>query len=528
MPTTDQHNRIRRGRWGRKAALVIAMAAALAVAPGAAQAQTERDPEFTPGAAGIGDPYFPLDGNGGYNVGHYDLLVAYDPDSDLLTGKATIYARATQNLSSFNLDFLGLTIQSVEVDGRSAEWSREGDELTITPRKGIRDHTRFTTVVRYDGVPETIFEFGGPAGFFHTDDGALVIGQPHVADTWFPVNDHPIDKASYTIQITVPEGLEAISNGVLRSEHTRRGLTTWTWNAKEPMVSYLAMMAIGEFDVRAYRAEGLRFWDALDPDLFEGEPPSLGKVAEGSFARQPQIIDFLEGVFGRYPFSAAGGVVDDLDELFFALENQTRPIYDMGPFEDPIAGDSVVVHEIAHQWVGDSLALEEWQHIWLNEGFATYAEWMWSEREGLGTVQEIFDDLAGRPAEHLFWSLMIGDPGPDAIFDAPIYDRGAMTLHALRLEVGDDVFFRILRRWTTSQAGDNVTTDEFIALAERISRQNLDELFKVWLFTAEKPAVLEAAAALAEGDGAAALRQAPAAAREADRTAGDEALNATT
>ena len=510
MPMPNTHDQIRRGRWGRKAALVAALAAALVVMPGAALAQPERTSEFTPGSPGIGDPYFPLDGNGGYDVRHYDLKLAYDRDTDFLTGKATITARATQNLSSFNLDFLGLDIRSVEVDGRAARWSRDGDELTITPRKGIRDHTRFTTVVRYDGVPETIFEFGGPAGFFHTDDGALVIGQPHVADTWFPVNDHPIDKASYTFQITVPKGVEAISNGVLRSERTRRGLTTWTWSAKEPMASYLAMMAIGEFDVRAYRAGGLRFWDAIDPDLFEGEPPSLGEVAEGSFARQPEIIDFLEGVFSRYPFSAAGGIVDDLEDLFFALENQTRPIYDMGSFGDPIDGDSVVVHEIAHQWVGNSLAIEGWQHIWLNEGFATYAEWLWSEREGLGTVQEKFDDIASLPADDPFWSLTIGDPGPDAIFDAPIYDRGAMTLHALRQEVGDDAFFRILRRWTISQAGGNVTTDEFIALAERISRQSLDKLFDVWLFTAEKPGVLAAAAARAEGS-AAALTKPPAA-----------------
>jgi aminopeptidase N len=486
-------------RSGRNAALVVAVVSALVVAPGAAQARPDGKSEFTPGAPGIGDPYFPLDGNGGYNVRHYDLRLTYDPGTDVLTGKATFSARATQNLSSFNLDFLGLAVRSIEVDGRAAEWGRDHDELTVIPQRGIRDHAWFTTVVRYEGVPETIFEYGGPAGFFHTDDGALVIGQPHVADTWFPVNDHPIDKASYTIEITVPSGLEAISNGVLRSERTRLGSTTWTWEAKEPMVSYLAMMAIGEFDVRAYREDDLRFWDALDPDLFEGPPPSLGEVAEGSLARQGEITDFLEGYFGRYPFSAGGGIVDDLDELFFALENQTRPIYAKGFFEDPIDGDSVVVHEIAHQWVGDSLALKRWKHIWLNEGFAQYMEWLWSEREGLGTAHEIFNSIASLPADHPFWTLIIGDPGAESIFDTPIYFRGAMTLHALRLEVGDQDFFRIVRRWTTTQAGGHVTTNEFIRLAERISGERLDELFGVWLFTPEKPAVLDTAAARAAG-----------------------------
>jgi hypothetical protein len=157
------------------AALVVATAAALALAPGAAQAQ-----EFTPGAPGIGDPYFALDGNGGYDVRYYDLEVGYDPDTDMLTGEATNSARASQNLSSFNLDFDGLAVRSVTVDGRSADWSRDGDELTVTPRRGLSEGTRFTTVVEYDGVSETLPD---GSGFFHTDDGALALGQPHVADT---------------------------------------------------------------------------------------------------------------------------------------------------------------------------------------------------------------------------------------------------------------------------------------------------------------------------------------------------------
>lgn len=679
--------------FGVKTALVVATAAVLAVAPGTAQAQEV----YTPGAPGIGDPYFPLDGNGGYDVGHYGLEVAYDPTTDVLTGTATVSASATQNLSSFNLDLDGLTVRSIKVDGRPADWSRDGDELTVTPRRGINDGSTFTTVVRYDGVPQTLPD---ASGFFHTDDGALALGQPHVADTWFPVNDHPIDKASYTIAITVPEGVEAISNGALESERTKKGLTTWTWNAAEPMASYLAMMAIGEYDVDAYEADGLRFWDAVDSDLLEafaprsgeqfawsqiadssykrlsrtisvpsdgaqmsfwinretelnwdftfveartanqgdwttlpdlnghtsqdtgfvcpfwfslhpflrhyqaqagggcapegstgewwaasgasngyeqwavdlsayagtdvevsisyasddvfqfngvvvddvvvstregstsfeddgdeldgwtvpGSPPGsasnsnnwivateadaptpLGAIAQQSMDRQPEIIEFLEGYFGPYPFSTAGGVVDDLNELGFALETQTRPVYSRWFFTDTISGDAVFVHEIAHQWVGDDLAVEQWQHIWLNEGFATYAEWLWSDAEGLGTVQQTFDfydDLF--PANDPIWSVTIGDPGPDDLFNFAVYFRGAMTLQALRLTVGDQDFFQILQEWVASQAGGHVTTDEFIALAKGISDvpdAQLDELFQTWLFTPEKPDLDELAAA---------------------------------
>jgi len=234
----------------------------------------------------------------------------------------------------------------------------------------------------------------------------------------------------------------------------------------------------------------------------EDAPPTLGEVARGALARQPEIIDFLSELFGPYPFSAAGGIVDDA-AIGFALENQTRPIYSLSFFGDPVSGEDVVVHELAHQWVGDHLALEEWQHIWLNEGFATYTEWLWSEREGRGTAQEIFEGYASLPADDPFWSVAIGDPGPDALFDIAVYNRGAMTLHALRLEVGDADFFEILRRWTRSQAGGNVTTDEFILLAERVSGRDLDAFFQAWLFTPARPGGIEgAAAALAASEAA--------------------------
>jgi aminopeptidase N len=490
----------------RTPALVALVTLFLALLPGVAGASPEAlddargRPTFKPGAIGIGDPYYPTDGNGGYDVRHYDLDVTYDPVTDVLSGTATIRARATQNLSAFNLDLAGLNVRSVHVDGRPAEWTRGeddlADELTVTPSRGLRDRTRFTVVITYDGIPETLPDV---SGFFHTDDGALVIGQPHVADTWFPVNDHPIDKASYTIHITAPAGLEAISNGILQRTRERNGWVTWTWNADEPMASYLAMMAIGEFDLRAYRDSGIRYWDALDPDLF-AEPAesgtTLGDIAEGSLARQPEIIAWQEDLFGRYPFSAAGGIVDDLDELGFALETQTRPIYAKGFFDDPVSGDLVVVHELAHQWFGDSLAVERWADIWLNEGFATYTEWLWLEREGLVTAQEMFDFIYGEiPADDEFWTLIVGDPGPELenLFHPAVYDRGAMTLHQLRLTIGDEDFFRLVRRWAQSYEGGNVSTEDFIALAERVSGEQLDELFDAWLFTGSKPDLVSAA-----------------------------------
>jgi len=261
------------------------------------------------------------------------------------------------------------------------------------------------------------------------------------------------------------------------------------------MATYLVTLAIGEFDLRAYEAGGIRYWDALDPDLstpVAGATSTAGDIAAASFARQPEIIGWLSGWLGDYPFDTAGGIADDDYTLGFALETQTRPVYSPLFFTDQLNGDLVVVHELTHQWTGDLVHLAGWQHIWLNEGFATYAEWMWREHEGLQTTQQSFDALAALPADSPLWANLPGDPAPaqEDLFSLAVYNRGAMTLHALRTAVGDDVFAQIVRDWVSSQAGQAVTTADFIALAEQVSGQQLDDLFQTWLFTPGKPAVL--------------------------------------
>jgi hypothetical protein len=672
----------------RVVVLAVSLCVAVVMYTGSAGAAP---PTFTPGAAGLGDEYFPLDGNGGYDVRHYDLDLAYNPATDRLTGVATIRAVATQSLSRFNLDFDGLSVSDVEVNGADATWSRQSGELTITPRKGLHRHKPFTVRIAYSGVPETLPD---SSGFIHTDDGALAVGQPHGASTWYPVNDYVTDKASYTIRLTVPNGLEAISNGFLAKRVAHNGTVTWVWEARDPMASYLAMIAVGEFNVDAYKERGIAYWDAVDPRLYDpatprtgsqymlsqsadlaykrlartinvpagggelsfwvwrdteptwdfffveahpvgsddwttlpdenghtsqdtgnvcpfwlglhpflthyqtetdsgcdpdgstGEwhaasgasfgyeqwtidlsryagqtieislssasddvvaypgvfvdditgpggqgttsfeadgnvldgwtvpgapagsepnpndwkvgtaadaPEPLGTVIDASLEQQPEVLAFLGGLYGRYPFGTSGGVID-IAPISFALETQTRPVYSPGFFTDPQGGEDVIVHELAHQWTGDLVAVARWQDIWLNEGFATYAEWLWSESEGRETAQEIFDFYASViPAEDPFWSVIIGHPqSEDLLFDISVYYRGAMALQALRNEIGDDAFFRLLRVWVREQRGGNATIEEFIATAERVSRMQLDELFEVWLYTPEKPAGIEA------------------------------------
>ncbi len=258
-----------------------AAAVVLCLAPLSATQAASSPP--TPGAAGIGDPYFPQDGNGGYDVGHYAISIGYSPTSRALTGHTVVSAVAKQSLSRFDLDLEGLTVDSLRVNGQPATWSRTTHELRITPKKALQKGSTFTVDARYHGKPLLLDETAlGNGGWFNTPDGAVVVGQPHVAATWFPVNDHPLDKATYAIDITVPKGLEALSNGRLAGFRPRRvRKSTWKWRMDKPMASYLATATTGQFDLTSYQRDGLSF---IDGGLHGTVPAPTGCARARAFA----------------------------------------------------------------------------------------------------------------------------------------------------------------------------------------------------------------------------------------------------
>ncbi|MDH6220959.1 M1 family metallopeptidase [Streptomyces pseudovenezuelae] len=446
----------------------VAVAALLAAAGPAAAGTT--------GASGVGDPYFPLAGNGGYHVEHYGLTLGYDTGSRHLDGTAVLTARATERLTRFDLDFSGLKITGLTVDHARADFRRSGQELVVTPRHSLHKGQKFRVTVTYNGVPKPVTDpDGSPDGWIPTDDGAFVAGEPQGAMTWFPANNHPKDKSSYDITITVPKGRTAVANGVLLGQRTAHGKTTFRWRQREPMAAYLATATVGRFQVEQYRTrDGIQVYNAVDPREAAAAAPVLKKL--------PSVLEWESKLFGPYPYRAAGSIVDHAPDVGYALETQTRPVYDSAP------GLGTLVHENAHQWFGDSVSLTSWKDIWLNEGFATYAEWLYSEQHGGASAQKSFDALYARPASDGLWEFPPGDPGSGAnIFGTPVYARGAMALHELRTAVGDPAFFRTLRAWAAQHHDGNGTTAQFVRLAERVSGKDLDGLFHTWLYEPGKP-----------------------------------------
>lgn len=532
------------------------LAAAAACSPGGAPSMLG-----TAQVTGAGDPYYPDLGNPGYYAGHYTLDLTVDPVRGTLAGTARIQARSTRALSRLSLDLVGLTVQRVTVDGATAAASRADDKLVITPARPIPASRGFQVTVAYQGTPQPIADPSGDStgaaqvGWHHDGDEVYVASETAGARTWYPVNDTPDDKASYTFRITVPAGYTAVTNGLPAARSSTGTNTTFTWQSTAPMASYLATLEIGRFtQMTATGPHGL--------PILSYAPAGLAAQTQSTFADLPDMISYFESFLGPYPFEAAGVTVVS-PGFRWSLETQTRPLYGSQILTlPPDVAQEGISHELAHQWFGDSLTPARWSDIWLNEGFATYLSWLWLEHHGerafltglmrsqygyelnapdyatllahpdlppariLTVLRRQFQpdghpvtdtqilaamgltsasQLTSRKALGLLGvrpgsadaaayleaarSSAPAAPPPTDLFATAIYSRGAMTLQALRVRVGDPVFFRILRAYAARYHYGNVTTADFIAVAEQVSGQDLHHFFSTWLYAPGAPAM---------------------------------------
>ncbi|SKG72597.1 M1 family metallopeptidase [Mycobacteroides abscessus] len=426
------------------------------------------------------DPYLPQNGNYGYRVSRYELDLEYKVAINRLTGTANITAVTLATIKEFTLDLADtLGVSKVTVNGRRpTHFGHRAGKITIKLASAIPAGAAMTIVIRYGGSPRPINSMWGDVGFEELSNGVLVAGQPNGAASWFPCDDHPSSKASYRFVITSDSPYCVISNGELISRRVRAAHTTWTYEQPEPMAPYLATLQIGDYQLVKLAKNPVSMNAAL--------PSRLRDRFEHDFGRQPQMMKLFIKQFGPYPFAAGYTVVVTDDDLDIPLEAQGISVFGANHCDGSRHSERLVAHELAHQWFGNSVTARRWRDIWLHEGFACYAEWLWSEESGGPTAdaraRHYHQKLKDLPQE-----LILADPGPQLMFDDRVYKRGALTLHALRLRLGDTKFFALLQDWTTRYRHSTVITDDFTGLAAGYSDESLRPLWTAWLYEKQLP-----------------------------------------
>ena len=426
------------------------------------------------------DPYVPGHGNRRYGVRSYALDLDYKIATNHLSARAVLEVEAAEDLDQVALDLYGLTVSKVRVDGRApARFIHRDRKLRINLAGRVKRGSRLRVEIEYAGKPRPVPSGFGPVGWEELTDGVLVAAQPCGAPSWFPCNDRPDDKASYTFAVTVAEGYRVIANGELQGRDKRAGRTTWRYAQPEPMASYLAVLHIGRY-------VGTRVGEV---ELVH--PRGMVVGIGTAFERQAEMLDAFATMFGPYPFENYRAVIT-ADDLEIPLEAQTLSTFGANHVRSDWENERLVAHELAHQWFGNSLTAASWADIWLHEGFACYSEWLWSEVSGGRSA-------ADWAAEHhiklaaLRQDLLLGDPGRDLMFDDRVYKRGALTVHAVRVELGDS-FFDMLRDWTTAHRWSVVTTEAFVTHVQRYTDADVNALIDTWVYATPLPPITASAA----------------------------------
>jgi aminopeptidase N len=434
------------------------------------------------------DPYLPGSGNTGYRVSRYELDLEYKVNSNRLSGTATITAVTVAALRDFTLDLAdALSVAKVWVNGRQpARFATSAAKLRITLATQLPAGAALMITIRYSGSPGPSETLWGEVGFEELSDGVLVSGQPNGAPSWFPCDDQPTAKASYLIRISTDSSYRAVANGELVSRRARSARTTWTYEQPEPTPTYLVTLQIGRYVTHQLPDSAVPIHAVL--------PARLAREFDQDFARQSQMMELFVQLFGPYPLSAGYTVLVTDDDLEIPLEAQGISIFGANHCNGTGKAERLIAHELAHQWFGNSVTVRRWRDIWLHEGFACYAEWLWSEHSGGRSADEWAHHYHRRLAA-LPQDLLLADPGPADMFDDRVYKRGALTLHLLRGQLGDDDFFALLREWTARYRHDNAGTDDFTGLAAGYATTasgaagSLEPLWQAWLYSTELPAL---------------------------------------
>ncbi|GAA2403286.1 M1 family metallopeptidase [Actinomadura vinacea] len=415
--------------------------------------------------------YFPERGSDEYRVTFYDLDLDYRVGPNRLAGAARLEIVPRVPLDRLELDLGPFRIGKALVDGRAARFRQRRDKLHLTPARRLPAGEPSTVEIRYSGNPRPLSSPWGGLGWEQLTDGSLVASQPTGAPSWFPCNDRVQDKARHRISVTTGSAYHVVATGRPAGRRSSGATTTWVYEQDEPMAPYLAGVQIGRY--RSVEVPGAPVPQRL---VF---PADAERRVRHDFGRQGEMIERFTELFGPYPFPAYTIVVTG-DELEIPVEAQGMSIFGTNHADGARGEERLVAHELAHQWFGNSLTLADWRDIWLHEGFATYAEWLWSESSGGEPADAHAARWHGRVARRP-QDLVLSDPGARRIFDDRVYKRGALALHALRRTMGDARFFPMLRAWTAQNRYGSVTTERFILFAQAHALVPVRELMTAWV-----------------------------------------------
>lgn len=426
------------------------------------------------------DRYTPDSGSADYTVEHYDLRLRYRMSTSHLTAVAILDVTLLAAVRQISLDLCGVRAGKVLIAGRAVKNVKQSStKLTLKLPEEMSAGSKFQCEIHYAGYPRPRSSRWGAVGWEELTDGVVVAGQPTGAPTWFPCNDHPRYKSTFDISVTTEKNYTVAATGELMSTTEKSGLTTWNFRQMAPTPSYLASVQIGRYRQHHQDVGGVNVNTVFPPDRAHQVHSDLSKLDD--------MMVYFSQIFGPYPFESYT-LVATADELEIPLEAQGMAIFGANHLDGTNPEERLVAHELAHQWFGNSVGIAQWSDIWLNEGFACYAEWLWSEAAGGITTQGMVESHHVL-LRQLDQDIIVGDPGPDLMFDDRVYKRGALTLHALRKTVGDEAFFTILREWVSQYAHALATTEDFIRLSQEHSTTSLAALFDNWLFTPQLPAL---------------------------------------
>jgi aminopeptidase N len=418
-----------------------------------------------------GDSYMPEIGNQGYDVQHYAIQITLDPSTYYLEATNTIDLVTTMDdLTQISLDFAGLEISNISVNGKTAAYFREGKKLYIDLPSPASTGEQMQISISYAGEPlqeiSPYVPFVDHLGIQYTESMAYIVSEPDGARYWMPVNDHPLDKATYDFKITVPEAYVAVSNGHFVDEVSSDGQSTYTWKLDDPAASSMITIAVGDYvRVESTSPKGVILRSYVTPGnqaAFEEMQPAIG-----------EMIDWMGEQFGTYPFDEFGYV--EVSDIGASLETQTMVIMSQASLLD----EQVLAHEMAHMWFGDYVSLESWGDIWRNEGFATYVSFLWATRDNPQNMEVIRYKLAKNIEENPSGHALANPPAEE-MFGSDSYYKGALLVYDLRKEMGDDAFFKGLRNYFEQYGGGAASREEFTAVMEAAAGTDLVSITEQW------------------------------------------------